>query len=192
MDYEAIDQLLSDPKFSPFRGWHGDYPEGADYFPAIQQDRAEFLSFLEGAKDHLRRSLILGLGLAGGMHAVFSLFGHSTAIDGDEPSVSRYLKGFPGSDILYGDFNDDEILEAARTKGPYSLLFIDGTHAYDHVKADYERYSPLVRAGGIVAFHDSSERYPQVLEFLNELKVNGAPLALIEPFSLGIAWMQLA
>lgn len=34
------------------------------------------------------------------------------------------------------------------------FLFIDGDHSYQGVKADYEMYSPLVRPGGIVAFHD--------------------------------------
>lgn len=34
------------------------------------------------------------------------------------------------------------------------FLFIDGDHSYEGVKKDYQMYSPLVRAGGIIAFHD--------------------------------------
>jgi cephalosporin hydroxylase len=34
------------------------------------------------------------------------------------------------------------------------FLFIDGDHTYDGVRGDFERYSPLVREGGLVAFHD--------------------------------------
>jgi len=34
------------------------------------------------------------------------------------------------------------------------LLFIDGDHTYDGVRRDFEMYSPLVRKGGIIAFHD--------------------------------------
>lgn len=34
------------------------------------------------------------------------------------------------------------------------FLFIDGDHSYDGVRKDFEMYSPLVRKGGIVAFHD--------------------------------------
>jgi predicted O-methyltransferase YrrM len=37
---------------------------------------------------------------------------------------------------------------------PADLLFIDGDHSYDGVKVDFELYSPLVRRGGLVAFHD--------------------------------------
>ncbi len=34
------------------------------------------------------------------------------------------------------------------------FLFIDGDHSYAGVKADFELYSPLVRSGGLIAFHD--------------------------------------
>jgi len=34
------------------------------------------------------------------------------------------------------------------------VLFIDGDHSYDGVKADFELWSPLVRPGGLVIFHD--------------------------------------
>ena len=37
---------------------------------------------------------------------------------------------------------------------PVDFLFIDGDHSYEGVKQDFEMYSPLVRPGGIVAFHD--------------------------------------
>jgi hypothetical protein len=33
-------------------------------------------------------------------------------------------------------------------------LFIDGDHTYEGVRRDFEMYSPLVRKGGIIAFHD--------------------------------------
>jgi predicted O-methyltransferase YrrM len=34
------------------------------------------------------------------------------------------------------------------------LLFIDGDHSYEGVSSDYQMYSPLVRKGGLIAFHD--------------------------------------
>ncbi len=37
---------------------------------------------------------------------------------------------------------------------PLDLLFIDGDHSYDAVKADFTLYSPLVRSGGRIVFHD--------------------------------------
>lgn len=37
---------------------------------------------------------------------------------------------------------------------PIDFLFIDGDHRYAGVKQDYELYAPLVRPGGMIAFHD--------------------------------------
>ena len=37
---------------------------------------------------------------------------------------------------------------------PLDFLFIDGDHTYEGVKRDFEMYSPLVRKGGVIAFHD--------------------------------------
>jgi predicted O-methyltransferase YrrM len=34
------------------------------------------------------------------------------------------------------------------------FLFIDADHTAKGVRADYSLYSPLVRKGGIIAFHD--------------------------------------
>lgn len=36
----------------------------------------------------------------------------------------------------------------------FDFLFIDGDHSFGGVRSDYEMYAPLVRSGGIIAFHD--------------------------------------
>lgn len=43
---------------------------------------------------------------------------------------------------------------------PVDFLFIDGDHSYAGVKADFEMYSPLVRPGGLIGFHDVAEPGP--------------------------------
>jgi len=43
---------------------------------------------------------------------------------------------------------------AALMGGALDLLFIDGDHTYEGVRRDWELYGPLVRSGGLVAFHD--------------------------------------
>jgi predicted O-methyltransferase YrrM len=57
------------------------------------------------------------------------------------------------------------------------FLFIDGDHTYEGVKSDFEMYSPLVRAGGLVAFHDivpdRFETTGEVHIYWNELKQRG-------------------
>jgi len=42
---------------------------------------------------------------------------------------------------------------------PVDLLFIDGDHSYEGVKADWEMYSTLVRPGGMIVFHDIAGNY---------------------------------
>lgn len=54
------------------------------------------------------------------------------------------------------------------------LLFIDGDHTYEGVKADFNMYGPLVRKKGIIAFHDISDlksgQLNEVQRFYNEVK----------------------
>lgn len=67
--------------------------------------------------------------------------------------------------LFRGDSHSNEMLERARAAlagGKLDYLFIDGDHTYDGVKKDFELYAPLVRKGGIVAFHDIAEHAPEV------------------------------
>jgi cephalosporin hydroxylase len=48
------------------------------------------------------------------------------------------------------------------------FLFIDGGHDYETVKSDFEMYSPLVRKGGLIAFHDYCSS-PEIREFVDEI-----------------------
>jgi len=54
------------------------------------------------------------------------------------------------------------------------FLFLDGDHSYEGVKKDYEMYSPLVRTGGLVAFHDNkpteSNTWSGVIPFWKEMR----------------------
>lgn len=47
-----------------------------------------------------------------------------------------------------------EKVKAALGGDQLDFLFIDGGHDYKTVRADFENYSPLVKPGGLVAFHD--------------------------------------
>lgn len=58
---------------------------------------------------------------------------------------------------LHGNSQTHEMrrrVEKALAGRKVDFLFIDGDHSYEGVKADYEIYAPLVRPGGIIAFHD--------------------------------------
>jgi predicted O-methyltransferase YrrM len=63
---------------------------------------------------------------------------------------------------IAGDSHGEETareLERVLSGEPLDALFIDGDHSYDGVRADFERYAPLVRSGGIVALHDVNEDF---------------------------------
>ena len=53
-----------------------------------------------------------------------------------------------------GDSHAPEVRERVAAHGPFDVLFIDGDHSYPGVCADWLNYAPLVKAGGLIAFHD--------------------------------------
>lgn len=68
-----------------------------------------------------------------------------------------------------------ERIESLLAGDKLDFLFIDGDHTYEGVKRDFEMYSPLVRPGGIVAFHDIAIHPPaeqcEVSKFWDEVKL---------------------
>jgi len=79
-------------------------------------------------------------------------------------------------DLVRGDSHLPESFKIVRSHfdgAELDYLFIDGDHSYEGVKQDYEMYSPLVRKGGIIAFHDIVEHKSsdcKVDEFWREVK----------------------
>ena len=55
------------------------------------------------------------------------------------------------------------------------FLFIDGNHAYDAVRRDFLDWTPKVRRGGVIAFHDvGRSNSPGPLQVIEEL-IKGRP-----------------
>ena len=60
-------------------------------------------------------------------------------------------------EVVRGDSHAEETrreIESALAGREVDFLMIDGDHSYDGVRRDFELYGPLVRDGGLVAFHD--------------------------------------
>ena len=60
-------------------------------------------------------------------------------------------------ELVLGDSHERRTRERIRrllSERALDLLFVDGDHTYEGVKQDFADYSPLVRPGGLVAFHD--------------------------------------
>jgi hypothetical protein len=50
-------------------------------------------------------------------------------------------------------------------------LFLDGEHSYDATSKAWNMYSPKVRRGGVVAFHDAAGgAWPDVERFVAEVR----------------------
>jgi predicted O-methyltransferase YrrM len=96
-----------------------------------------------------------------------------------EPFYRRFASKRQHIDLLRGDSQKPEMVDRLRAvlKGaPIDFLFIDADHAYEGVKKDFELYSPLVRKGGVIAFHDIALHAPisncRVKDLWDEVKTN--------------------
>jgi predicted O-methyltransferase YrrM len=79
--------------------------------------------------------------------------------------------------IIKADSHKEETYNQVReilSGNKIDMLFIDGDHTYKGVKQDFQRYAPLVKENGIIAFHDivevPNEEYVEVNKFWNEVK----------------------
>jgi len=108
-----------------------------------------------------KKVLEVGSGLASTPIWEFLLEGEGliVSVDINEVAIER-VRPFVDPKLVKfveGDAASEETFEKIKQYfdlGTVDFLFIDGEHAYDWVKADYERNSPFVRRGGIIAFHD--------------------------------------
>ncbi|MEM5831577.1 MAG: class I SAM-dependent methyltransferase, partial [Candidatus Aenigmatarchaeota archaeon] len=79
------------------------------------------------------------------------------------PIYQAFTKGNQKLFLLRKDSHNQETLEEVKnilSGNKLDFLFIDGDHTYEGVKKDFEMYSPLVREGGIIAFHDIINKDP--------------------------------
>lgn len=57
--------------------------------------------------------------------------------------------------FITGDSGTPDVQSAVRSLVPVvDVLHIDGDHEYPGCRRDYDTYSPLVRPGGMIVFHD--------------------------------------
>jgi predicted O-methyltransferase YrrM len=158
-----------------------DYTDTAvdGYFKPLQV-RGEIRALL-GLVRELRPRRVMEIGTAGGG----TLLMWTRVAAGDARLISLDLPGgpwgggygawkvpvykafaLPGQrvELVRADSHQPSSLERVRALlGGEALdfLMIDGDHSYEGVKQDYEMYSPLVRAGGLIAFHDVADAKDQ-------------------------------
>ena len=159
----------------------------------VREEIFELLRILEQAKP----KIILEIGTAlGGLLLLFTRVAHkdATVISVDLPggrSGGGYpiwripvYKSFPVPNtkakiyLIRADshsYSTLEKIQAILNSEEVDFLFIDGDHTYEGVRKDFEMYSPLVKSGGIVGFHDIVVHPPEsgceVDRFWGEIKV---------------------
>lgn len=159
---------------------------------------AAFLTFVAFEKP--RRILEVGTGAGG------TLYGLAWASAPGADLLSLDLRLYPRErHLLYRTFVEDRHIEAWEADShldetrdrvaayfggrPLDLVFVDGKHSYDSVSRDYRLYVPLLREGGIVAFHDivdgPYENVGDVPRFWREMRAKlGDPVEFVE------SWQQ--
>ena len=55
---------------------------------------------------------------------------------------------------IVGRSDDLNVMSWVKEYQPFDFIFVDGGHEYDVVHADYNNYYPMLRKGGLMAFHD--------------------------------------
>ena len=141
----------------------------------VREEISEFLRIL--LLKNIRNNILeIGIGNNGGTHILWRhIFNTVITIDMNPASIRRvklseWLDG--RSKFIEGRSEDPATLERVKAiVDDVDVLFIDGNHAYEYVRSDWEMYHNLVRVGGLVAFHDSLGKTNNygVAKFLEQL-----------------------
>jgi predicted O-methyltransferase YrrM len=179
-----------------------------DGFFAPIQIREEIIEACKEVRA-LRPKYVVEVGTAGGgTLLLWSRLAHpqATIITLDLPGGefgggSSYLRvpmfrrlGLPGQTIhlIRGDSHQPETLELTKkylNGNAADFLFIDADHTASGVRADYAMYNPLVRPGGMIAFHDIGITRPEygVRKLWQELSTSSKSREIMgKPLTYGI------
>jgi predicted O-methyltransferase YrrM len=79
------------------------------------------------------------------------------------PLYKAFARPSQRLDLVRGDSHSASTFEHVQSllgSRKLDFLFIDGDHAYEGVKSDFETYTSLMRPGGVVAMHDIAAPHP--------------------------------
>jgi hypothetical protein len=130
----------------------------------VYQDLAELQQFAELAiKLKVKRYLEIGCRKGGTFAKIMLVTGaeYGLAIDLPESqetkdeltAVANFVHSATGAaiDVIFGDSQNSEVVDLARTKGPFDLALIDADHRYVGVMNDWDNYHHLAP---VIAIHD--------------------------------------
>ena len=153
-----IDALIAPGNYGDLWGWHDDHKheDGTErYLPALQQVRSEYEALLGviSALPERRSALQLGMGTCRASHDAWRLiFDQVATID----YGGMWLNDGPPQSG--GSTHDHAAQAFAIIHGPYDMLYIDAGHLEEDCALDHRDYGHLVKAGGLIVFHDALPR----------------------------------
>jgi len=91
------------------------------------------------------------------------------------PLYRRFARERQTVHLLRADSHSPETARTVKSlfqDRPVDFLFIDGDHTYEGALQDWKMYGPMVRPGGLVAFHDVAMNYQdtQVKKLWDEIR----------------------
>ena len=105
-------------------------------------------------------------------------------LDLGDNTAGQYFDKRP--QVIVGDSKDPTTLDRVKEVVPVlDFLFIDGDHSYAGVSSDFQMYSPLVRSGGLVGFHDLN--IPEIATYFNSLPFQKS--AWNDGFGIGLVYI---
>lgn len=115
--------------------------------------------------------------------------GRVVGVDIDENhDFDERLKNYDNWEFLRGNAN--EVVKSWKRK--IDVLFIDGDHTYEGVKKDWEAWSPFVKKGGIVFFHDCDDTSPGVRQLWDEIdKEKGLSRDTLDDRNTSMSWVKM-
>lgn len=122
------------------------------------QCKAEFWGLFRKVQDaNARRILEVGVERGGTIGFWDIIAGNEGRVVGLDTHINIPFEFQPNSEftLLEGNSHAADVIQQVKEMLPeVDFLFIDGDHSYEGVKADWENFSPLVKPGGLIAFHD--------------------------------------
>jgi len=138
------------------------------YETRVYQDIQEHDAFIALQRaENVHSYLEIGLGAGGSLWRIANALPKGSRIVGIdlhiatdatnraniEDGVARLNERGYDAHLIAANSQDPATIGAARQLGPFDCIFIDGSHTYDGVKADWTNYGEM---GRIIAFHDIS------------------------------------
>jgi predicted O-methyltransferase YrrM len=154
------------------------------------EELSEFLDFLSNYK--LKTVVEIGTAKGGTLWAFSQIAqpdARLIAID-KNPEISMPMESYKRNGqiaiVLKEDSHSDDAIQQLSHSingSQIDLLYIDGDHSYEGVKEDFKKYSHLVAAGGLIAFHDvfSKMEAPGVRRFWAELRESSDVIEFRDP-----------